>query len=141
MLVRLDQPPWSALYRIAIGYVMLPLFSRLFGTDAAGWCLVLWFLGVLFTLRLLPAVLRKGLPFSRELRTLWFERRQTAKRFDSYQWQKLIWFGIGLAGYAVLSGHSGGLVDALIVFCLLSGGVGVLLWRRRAMVAGNARVR
>ena len=51
----LDQPPWSALYRIGIGYVMLPLFSRLFGKDATGWCLVLWFIGVLFALRLLPA--------------------------------------------------------------------------------------
>ena len=141
ILVLIDQPPWSALYRIGIGYVMLPLFYRLFGKDAPGWYLVLWFIGVLFALRLLPVVFRKALPFSREVRDVWIERRQTAKRFDSYQWRKLIWFGIGLAGYAVLSGNSGGMVGALTVFCLISGGVGVLIWRRRAAVGGNASVR
>jgi hypothetical protein len=141
LLVRLDQPPWSALYRIGIGYVMLPLFFRLFGKDAAGWWLVFWFIGVLFALRLLPAILRKALPFSREVSALWFERRQTAKRFDSYQWQKLIWFGIGLAGYAASSRTFGGMVGALTIFCLISGGVGILIWRQRTAVRENAGVK
>jgi hypothetical protein len=119
---------------------MLPLFYSLFGKDDSGWYVVLWFISVLLALRLLPAVFRKALPFSREVRDIWIERRQTAKRFDSYQWRKLIWLGIGLAGYAVLSKNSGGIVGALTVFCLLSGGVGTLIWRRRAMVGRNASV-
>jgi hypothetical protein len=141
ILVLIEQPPWSAIYRIGIGCMMLPLFYRLFGKDDPGWYLVLWFIGVLCALRLLPVVFRKGLPFSREVRDIWIERRQTAKSFDSYQWRKLIWFGIGLAVYVVLSGNSGGIVDALIVFCILCGGVGVLIWRQRATVGGNASVR
>jgi hypothetical protein len=140
ILVLIDQFPWSALYRIGIGYVMLPLFYRLFEKGAPGWCLILWFTGVLFALRLLPAVFRKVFPVSQEVRDVWVERRQTAKRFDSYQWRKLVWFGIGLAGYAVLSGNSVGIVGALTLFCLISGGVGVLIWRRRAGVGENASV-
>jgi hypothetical protein len=141
ILVLIEQPPWNALYRIGIGYVMLPLFYRLFGKEAPGWYPVLWFIGVLFALRLLPAVLRKALPFSREAIDVWIERRQTAKRFDSYQWQKLIWFGVGLAGYAVLSGTFGGMVGALTVFCLISGGIGVLMWRQRTAAGGDACMR
>jgi hypothetical protein len=141
ILVLIEHSPWSALYRLGIGSVMLPLFYRLFGKDDSGWYVVLWFIGVLLALRLLPAVFRKALPFSREVRDIWIERRKTAKRFDSYQWRKLIWLGIGLAGYAVLSGNSGGIVGALTVFCLISGGVGTLIWRRRAMVGWNASVR
>ena len=141
MLVRLDQPPWSALYRMGVGYAMLPLFERFFGKDDPGWYLVLWFIGVLFALRLLPVVFRKELPFSQEVKDIWFERRQTAKRFDSYQWQKLIWFGIGLASYAELSGHSGSMIGALTAFCLISGGAGALIWRRRVVVGGNASAR
>src|SRR5712691_1685328 len=134
ILVLIEQPPWSTFYRIGIGYVMLPLFYRLFGNDDPVWRLVLWFIGILFALRLLPAAFRKVLPFSREVRDVWVERRQIAKRFDSYQWRKLIWFGIGLAGYAGLSGNFGVMVGMLTAFCLISGAVGVLIWRRRAVV-------
>ena len=140
LLVLIDQPPWSDLYRVGIGYVMLPLFFYMFGKEAADWYLVLWFIGILVALRLLPVVCRKVLPFSREVKDVWSERRQTAKHFDSYQWQKLSWFGIGLAGYVVLSGTFDGLVCALTVFCLLSGGVGVLMWWRRTAVERKARV-
>src|SRR5262245_5510620 len=79
ILVLIDQPPLSPFYRIGIGYVMLPLFYRLLGKDASSWYLMLWFIGVLFALRLLLAVLRKALPFSQEVRDIWVERRQTAK--------------------------------------------------------------
>ena len=89
-LVRIDQPPWDALYRIGVGYVMLPVFYQFFGNNHPGWYLVTWFLGVLCALRVLPAVFRKALPFSREVRDLWAERRQVAKHCDSYQWQKLV---------------------------------------------------
>lgn len=132
--MRLEEFPCSAIYRIGIGYVILPLFDRWSGRHENGWYLVLWFLGVLLTLRLAPMVLRKVLPFSRELSAVWTERRRLAKRFDSVQWQKLFWIGIGLAGYAAVSGRFDGLGGALTMFCLISGGLGILAWRGRAAV-------
>jgi hypothetical protein len=129
----LDDYPWSAFYRVGLGYVMLPSFSLLCGKDFHDWCVVGAFLGTLLSIRLVMAVLRKVLPFSNEVRTIWAERRQMAKRFDSYQWQKLFWLGIGMACYAMTSAKFGGVLGVLAVFSLTSGGLGVLLWRRRSM--------
>ena len=131
VLVLIEQPPWSALYRMGVGFVMLPLFSRLSGQNASSWWLVVWFVGILFALRLIPAVLRKVLPFSGEVSAIWFGRRQLAKSFDSYQWQKLFWLGMGLAGYTVVSKEFGGLGGVITGFCLISGGLGLLMWWRR----------
>ena len=128
----LDDYPWSGFYRVGLGYVMLPSFSLLCGKDFHDWCVVGVFLGTLFALRLVSAVLRKVLPFSNEVKAIWAERRQMAKRFDSYQWQKLFWLGVGMACYAMISEKFGGAVGVLAVFCLTSGGLGVLFWRRRA---------
>jgi len=139
LLVRMEQSPWSALYRIGIGYLVLPVFYQLFGNDGHGWYLTLWFLAVLFLLRLLPAVFRKALACSQEVREIWRERRQIAKYHDSYQWQKLIWFGFGMVGYAVSSGNVDSVASALVGFCLIGGGLGVYFWRRRN-VAESSRV-
>ena len=131
VLVAVERFPWSALYRIGIGYSVVPVYSRLFSQHNSGWNLVLWFIGVLFTLRLVPAMLRRVLPFSQEVAAVWAERRVMAKRFDSYQWQKLFWFGVGLSAHAASSRHIGGIGAALTLFCLLGGGLGFVVWRQR----------
>lgn len=131
VLVLLEQPPWSALYRMGVGIVMIPLFFRLSGGNVSDWWFVVWFVCTLFALRLIPAVLRKVLPFSSEVKAIWLERRQLAKSYDSYQWQKLFWVGIGLAGYAVVSKEFGGVGGVITGFCLISGGFGLLMWWRR----------
>src|SRR5262249_50691567 len=105
ILLLIEQPPWSALYRMGVGIAMVPLFSRLSGGNASEWWLVAWFVGTLFALRLMPAVLRKALPFSSATKAVWYKRRQDAKRYDSYQWTKLLWIGIGLAGYVFIWGE------------------------------------
>ncbi len=110
---------------------MLPLFPQLSAARDPGLSLVLWFICILFSLRLVPAVLRKVLPFSQEVTAVWAERRTMAKRFDSYQWRKLFWFGLGLSAYAVTSGHLGGVGAAVTVFCLIGGGLGSFVWKRR----------
>lgn len=131
ILLSAERFPWNAIYRIAIGYWMLPLFLRLSTKDDLGWSLLLWFVALLLTIRLLTAVLRKLLPFSKEVAAAWAERRLLAKRFDSYQWQKLFWFGAGLAAYTVSSGQSTWPVAALTAFCLIGGALGFLVWRHR----------
>jgi hypothetical protein len=130
-LLLLDQFPCGAVYRIAIGYVLVPLSSAFPVSVHAEWNLASWFLGVLLALRLVPVVIRKILPFPERAIAVWTQRRQIAKRFDSYQWRKLIWFGIGLAAYAVSSRQFGGAIAALTVFCLLGGALGTFFWQQR----------
>jgi hypothetical protein len=128
-LVRLEEPPWAAVYRIAIGYVMFPLFNRWSGADAPDWRVILLFAGVLLALRLIPAIVRKTVRFSPAVIEIWAEKRQLAKEFDSYQWQKLFWFGIGMAGYIATSGSSAALTGILTAFSLLAGGIGLFRWQ------------
>jgi len=135
-LVLLEQAPWNVLYRIGIGYALVPVVSQFSGEDRSGWHLVVWFLGVLFTLRLLPAIARMIVPFSREAREIWTERRRVAKDFDSYQWQKLTWFGVGLAVFMSSSGNVDAIVLALTSFCLICGGFAFYVWRRKAVLKG-----
>jgi hypothetical protein len=130
--VLLDQSPYGAIYRIAIGYFLVPLSTHFPLSVRPGLSLASWFVGVLLALRLVPVVLRKVLPFSQRAIAVWAERRQIAKRFDSYQWRKLVWFGIGLSAYAVSSRQFGGTSAALTVFCVAGGVLGILAWRQKS---------
>lgn len=131
-LTLIENAPWCALYRVAIGYGTQPLYSKLVGGDVSGWWLGLWFVSLLMALRFGPAILRAVLPLSEGVKAVWAERRRIAKRFDSYQWRKLIWFGAGLAAYVAWSGSVTQPGIALTVFCLVGGGLGEMTWRRRS---------
>lgn len=132
ILVRLEQPLWGALYRIGIGYVMLPIFKWLSWSDETDWQVILLFIGMLFAMRLIPAIIRMSVPFSREVTEAWLEKRQLAKDFDSYQWQKLFWLGAGMIGYITTSGVWSNILAILAGFSLLTGGIGLFLWRSTA---------
>jgi hypothetical protein len=128
--VLLDQFPYGAVYRIAIGYFLVPLSTSFPLSVRPGLSLASWLVGVLLALRLVPVVLRKLLPFSQSAIAVWAQRRQIAKRFDSYQWRKLVWFGIGLSAYAVSSSDLGD-TTAYTVFCVAGGVLGMLVWAQR----------
>lgn len=130
ILALLELPPWSALYRIGVGAALIPTYAYLFDTRTS-WQVALWFVCILILLRLIPAVIRKVLPFSRELKSVWSERRMMAKRFDSYQWQKLLWIGIGMGGSGLLLDQTSKMSTALTVFCLTSGVIGIFVFRHR----------
>lgn len=130
ILLRLEEPPWGALYRVGIGYIIFPLFNRLSGSGEPDWRVVFLFFGVLFALRLIPAMVRKLVRFSQEATSVWLDRRQLAKDFDSYQWKKLFWLGVGMASYMGTSGSVGGVASILTVSALLTGGIGLYLWHR-----------
>jgi len=130
VVLRLDEFPWSALWRAGIGCVMLVLFSSFFGSANNGWGLILWILTALLALRLIPTMARQCISFSPGTKASWSERRQLAKRFDSYQWQKMFWLGIGFASYMVTSGELGVHGWVLTVCSLISGAVGIVMWRR-----------
>ena len=129
-LVRLDSGPWAAVSRAVLGFAMLPAFRRIAAGDDQVWISLALFVALLIGLRVIPALLRGVLPFSAETRSIWVQRRQIAKRYDSYQWQKLLWIGLGLVAFAAASGglRTGELVITAV--CLIGGAAGLLLWRR-----------
>jgi hypothetical protein len=129
-LVKLDTWPWSAVSRVVLGLGIPPVFRGLSaGRDGVGTSLLL-FIGLLIALRVVPAVLRRALPFSAETNELWRERRYIAKQHDAYQWQKLFWIGLGLLPYSVINdGLSNGEL-AVTFICLIGGGAGLLFWRQ-----------
>ena len=128
LLVRLGGSPWDEISRAVIGFISLPVFSALFGRPDSGWTLFLFFLGLLVALRLVPAVIRRLVPFSDDVRDLWADRRALAKRYDSYQWQKVFWLGLGLGSYVVLFGVVWPPAVILASACVLSGAAGLAVW-------------
>jgi hypothetical protein len=129
-LVELDSGPSSAVSRVALGLCIPPVFRALSGGRDQIWIDLVLFLALLIGLRVIPAVLRKVLPFSAEAKQIWSDRRQIAKLHDSYQWQKLFWVGLGLLPYAVVDGGLRTGEWVLTVICLIVGGAGLLIWRR-----------
>ena len=117
---------------MTIGFMTLPVLSRLWGQDDPGWTLVPFLFLIFLMLRVIPALVRRLVPFSDTARAIWAERRQMAKRYDSYQWQKLFWMGIGLALYTVLSYQSLTSRIAVSSICVLSGAFGLARWRKIA---------
>ncbi len=130
LFLQTEKPPFNCLYRMAVGFVLLPVYHWLLGRDSAFWPLFSFFIGALFLLRIVPAFVRHVFSFSRETQELWSKQRQLAKRYDSYQWGKLFWIGVGFAIYMTVSGNLHGLQLLLGVFCLIGGGVGIVFWRR-----------
>jgi hypothetical protein len=130
-LVGLDSGPWSAIWRVALGLGIPPVFRVLSGGSASVWTSLALFIGLLVALRAVPAVLRRVFsPFSVEAKEVWQARRNVAKQYDSYQWQKLFWIGLGLLPYAVIGNglSKGELVVTLC--CLIGGSLGLLFWHR-----------
>jgi hypothetical protein len=129
VVLGVEDPPWNALYRTAIGFVMFPVVSRIWGEGVSGWVLAAFLLGILGMLRVAPVMVRKLVPFSDSVKAIWTSRRRLAKLYDSYQWRKLFWFGAGLAAYAAVSGQLSTSRIIICATCLLSGAVGLARWR------------
>lgn len=129
-VVRLDEFPWSALLRVALGYGFVAAWTGPAGNDRADWAIVPAFLGMLMALRIVPVLLRRLLPFSASAKEIWFERRQLAKRFDSYQWQKLLWIGIGMSASQFRLEYRLGTMSGLALVCVCAGAAGLVFFRR-----------
>jgi hypothetical protein len=136
--VRADAMPWGAFFRIAIGYWFMDVHLSS-AQHVAGWNLVGWFIALLLALRVIPAIVRKLLPFSPEANAIWAQRRMLAKRFDSFQWQKLLWFGVGMWGCMLAARRVERPVALLALFCVVGGGLGMARWRRIASDHAAAR--
>jgi hypothetical protein len=129
LIVDIDSEPWSAIYRAAIGLTLPPIFRTLSGGYDSVWITFAMFIGLLIGLRVVPALLRRLLPFSAEAKQIWAARRALSKEHDSYAWQKLLWIGIGLVLFAAMTGGLRNGEVAATLFCLIGGGAGLLIWR------------
>lgn len=129
-LIGFDSGPLSAIYRVAIGFGIAPLFRAFSRGYDPIWMFPAVFIGLLVALRVVPAVLRLALPFSAEAKAIWAGRRDLAKQYDSYQWKKLFWIGLGLLLYVVTAGDARNGEVVLVLICLIGGGLGQLAWRK-----------
>ena len=82
-LIGIDEWPWSAVYRVAIGLGIPPTFRLVFGDRPSVWLFLAAFAGLLLALRVVPLVLRRVLSFSAEAQQVWLERRLLARHHDS----------------------------------------------------------
>src|SRR5262245_40676373 len=130
LLVKLEAPPWGGCYRVLLGFLLVPIASRLVGTLVqSGWALAGCLLGALFLTRAVPAILRSVIPFSRAARSAWGYRRGLGKRYDSYQWQKLLWIGLGMAGQILASQELHAASVSLSALCVVAGAAGWVAWQ------------
>jgi len=131
LLMKIEQGPWDAFYRIVIGVFLNEIHFLLFGANGSPLALPLLLVIMLSGLRLGPAVLRRLLPFSDDVQAGWMKRRRLAKLYDSYQWRKLFWIGFGLAIDAALSGRYQGISIVLASACMITGAGGLFVWHYR----------
>ena len=134
LILGLETLPWNILYRVAIGYGVMPAAMMVHGATPAPSQLFIALLVVLVSLRIIPGVLRRVLPFGRDVKNVWAERRALAKRYDSYQWQKLFGIGVGWAAYLFLHRRTSGAPVALAAACVVSGAIGMMFWLRVSRV-------
>lgn len=132
MIIALENFPWCILYRAAVGYCSALIYFRWAAGGEAIWKMLVIFLAVLVALRVAPGIVRRALPFSSEAKTIWAQRRELAKRHDSYQWRKLFGIGLGwLAGVLMSQRTQSPAALVLAIGCLLAGALGMIFWAQR----------
>ena len=140
VLISIDRSTLGAVLRALLGFVCIPLLSLLRQDVRSGWILTIGLLLLMLSLRIVPAFLRKLLPLSPEVKAVWVERRQIAKRYDSFQWQKLFFTGLGLACYMLVSRELSTSTIAVPSFCVLFGAIGLVRWYMQASKVRNSIV-
>jgi hypothetical protein len=133
LLLSIEEFPLNILYRAAIGFGLLPVYSwclsRLNLVDSPG--LLLTFVAlVLVALRLVPGILRRSVPHSREVAQAWADRRHYAQAFDSFQWRKLLGLGLGWLGQLAITNNTRFDALALAITFVVAGAAGQLFWIR-----------
>ena len=123
-----EAPPWNAVYRIMLGFAILAAWTHTHVRN--GWMILPFFLTMLFLLRFVSYGLRKLLPFSDDTKAVWLRLRKLGKRYDSFEWRKLLWIGVGLSAYAIIFRESQLPAVVLAVLCLIAGVFGWAVFRR-----------
>jgi hypothetical protein len=128
-LAKLDAGIFGASFRAIIGFAVLAAWDRFASPYVPRWWLLVWFAGVLIALRILPVIARKVARFPSRAEAIWRYRRTVAKLVDSYQWRKLLFFGLGMLIHGTMVRDADPWTAALTVGNLVAGGVGEWVWR------------
>lgn len=133
LLIRLTRPHWFALYLVPSGFLAAHTYFWLFGNDSSSLGFAGFTLVALLGLRVLGALARRTVPVSGTVKTGWAGARLVGKRYDSFQWQKLLWVGVGAAMVALQTPGACPtlLVPSLAYLALGFAGTGIWAWRRR----------
>jgi hypothetical protein len=124
-----DRSPCDVVFRGAIGFVASGLIARYGGESVSVWAATAYLLLVLAALRVATKALRLILPASADLRSIWDERRRLGKYYDSYQWRKLLWVGVGMAAYIIGAHHTARSQVVVSALCVAGGAAGLVRWR------------
>ena len=131
LMGKLTRVPGFAIYLIPSGFLAGVTYLR-FGGSRTAVMIIPFVLGTLVIIRFSANVLRRISPVSRVTRNSWAHARLVSKRFDSHQWQKLLWvgLGIGVAGLFERSLSVQYVLFTTAAVCVTSGAVAAMVWRR-----------
>ena len=132
LIVRLDEAPFGPLFRVVLGFAAASIWVALPARFQPAWLVVPFFLVVLLSIRVAALVVRRLFRFGPEVRAIWTQRRGTAKRYDSYQWQKLLWFAMGMWIVVWRTDGENGALRFLTYLALASGALGLSFWIHRS---------
>jgi hypothetical protein len=127
ILLAVDKNPWSLIWRAIAGYLTAVVATQLqFRYQSKLANLVITCLALLI-IRMAGIILRRIIPASPVIQSIWAKRRGIGKFYDSFQWRKLFGFGCGLALHAVIVRPS--IMESVVAFlCIVSGTVGIIRW-------------
>jgi hypothetical protein len=129
VLISLDIGGAGALLRMVLGVLLVAVVEAAH-PETGLWMLSALLLGMLFAIKLVAAAARLVVPASPRVRSHWEWRRTLARYYDSYQWRKLLWYGVGIMMGGALAWPATSAQWILGIACTVAGGVAEALWRR-----------
>jgi hypothetical protein len=132
LIVRFDEAPLGPLFRGVMGFAAASAWLALPAWLQPNWLILPFFLAVLLSIRVGALFARRLFRFGPEVRAIWGQRRRTAKRYDSYQWQKLLWFAMGMWVAVWRADGAAGALRFLTYAALASGALGLSIWMYRS---------
>jgi hypothetical protein len=130
--VNLDTGVPGALLRIVLGI----LFVRAVGLVnplAGPGTMIAYFLAMLFAFKVFAVVSRRVARVSSVVQSHWEWRRTLARYYDSYQWRKLLWFGIGIMMGDAPHWPETTARWVLGLACVAAGAAAEIVWRRHRL--------
>lgn len=142
LLWLLDEVPLDTLHRAVLGFGLPPFQQLALGSGATATLHVACLLGTLLVLKFGFGVVRRFFPASAELKAAWRERRMLGKAYDSYEWQKMLGYGLGMMAFNLWSRPAQSFHTGIAASCLLAGILGTIFWqlRKRSLAAEAASV-
>jgi hypothetical protein len=131
-MMSIDVGAAGAVLRIALGAALVLLVRSLFPGAGLGGAVAALAL-MLFGVKAFAAVARRVVPTTAAVRAHYEWRRNLARFHDSYQWRKLVWFGIGILVAGGAAPPRGGWEVPLGAACVLGGALAEAVWRRKGL--------